>query len=182
MSRGDQEGAQHEALDQGCRTSQRHDNGRGRLLVAGGKCSRANGMYEARLLLLRQRRLLPAIAENVARVRNLIAAKKAEGRAIGSLSVPLSPRRRLLYDQLRCRRQDRRERRTPIGPVIGLDSQPRSIGWRSHGGRERRRLLCGPKFWKDRPRTAKTSISSTSSFRPISPAISFLPRRTIKDG
>ncbi len=35
--------------------------------------------------------LLPAIAENVARVRNLIAAKKAEGRAIGYLSVPLSP-------------------------------------------------------------------------------------------
>jgi hypothetical protein len=35
--------------------------------------------------------LLPAIADNVASVRKLIATKKAEGKAIGYLSIPLSP-------------------------------------------------------------------------------------------
>jgi hypothetical protein len=35
--------------------------------------------------------LLPAIADNIAKVRKTIADKKAEGKEIGYLSIPLSP-------------------------------------------------------------------------------------------
>jgi hypothetical protein len=66
------------------------------------------------------------IDANVARVRQLIASNKAQGKAIGYLSIPLSPAGgRVLCSQFRDRRQSRAERDRAVRRKIDVAAQSR---------------------------------------------------------